>query len=167
MEKANIHVKKAENLSELESQVNNEHLILCDDIQNTFLIVDFDNNLKLGLAYYDYGIALDFQYSGDGLLLYLGFGEKFLCIDTCENRVIVNETLQSILYELCYDKNRNYICVICELDIYCYYREKQKWKMGFRDIIVGYNVINDTQVSILCDNGEEYIFSLEDGKMVE
>lgn len=71
MEQVNIHVKKVENLGELENQVDKEHLILCDDMQNTFLIVNFENNRKLGIAYYDYGVALDFQYSRDGTLLYV------------------------------------------------------------------------------------------------
>lgn len=36
MEQVNIHVKKVENFGELESQVDKEQLILCDDMQNTF-----------------------------------------------------------------------------------------------------------------------------------
>ena len=167
MEQVNIHVKKVENFGELESQVDKEQLILCDDMQNTFLIVNLENNRKLGIAYYDYGVALDFQYSSDGTLLYLGFGKKFLCIDIYKNKVIVNENLQSLFYELCLHTNKNYICVICELDVYCYCAEKQKWKMGFRDIIVEYNIIDDAKISILCDDGEGYILFLEDGKITE
>ena len=165
MEQGSINVKKMENWGELENQVDKEHLILCDDKQNTFLIVNFKNNRKLGIAYYDYGVALDFQYSRDGILLYLGVGKKLLCIDTYKNKIIVDKNLQSLFYELCYDTNKNYICVICELDIYCYCAEKQKWKMGFRDIIVEYNIIDDAKISILCDNGEGYVLFLENGKI--
>ncbi len=136
-------------------------MILCDDMQNTFLIVNFDNVQKIGIAYYDYGVAPDFQCSGDGELVYLGIGKNFLCIDIYENKVLVNDNLQSVFYELCYDSNKNHICAICELDLYCYCAEKQKWKMGFRDIIVDYNIIDDTKISISCDNGVEYIFLLE------
>lgn len=167
MEQVDIHIKKIDSLSELVSQVDKERLILCDDMQNTFFIVNFDNAQKLGVAYYDYGVTPDFQCSVDGALLYLGFGKNFLCIDTYENRILVNDNLQSVFYELCYDSNMNYICVICELDIYCYCAEKQKWKIGFRNIIVDYNIIDNTKISILCDDGVEYIFSLKDGKIVE
>ena len=48
-----------------------------------------------------------------------------------------------------------------------YCAEKQKWKMGFRDIIVEYNIIDDAKISILCDDGEGYILFLEDGKITE
>ncbi len=167
MEQVNIHIKEMENLVELESQVDKEQLILCGDMQNTFLIVNFENNQKLGIAYYNYGVPLDFQYSKDSTLLYLGFGTKFLCIDIYKNKIIVNENLPSIFYELCYDTNKNYICIICELDVYCYCAEKQKWKMGFRDIIVGHNIIDDAKISLLCDDGEEYVFFLENGKITE
>lgn len=156
-----------DSLRELESQVDKEQLILCDDMQNTFLIINFDDIRKMGVAYYDYGVAPDYQYFGADELLYLGLGKNFLCINVCEKRVLVNDNLQSIFYELLYDSNKNYICAICELDVYCYCIEKQKWKMGFRDIIVNYNIIDNDKISILCDNGMEYVFFLENGKMVE
>lgn len=159
--------KKIDSLGELKSQVNKEQLIICDDMQNAFFIINFDNARKLGVAYYDYGVDPDFQCSADGALLYLGFGKKFLCIDTYENKILVNDNLQSVFYELCYDANKNYICVICELDVYCYCAERQKWKMGFRDIIVDYNIIDNVKISILCDDGVEYILFLKDGKIAE
>lgn len=167
MEQVDIHIKKIGSMGELESRVDKEQLILCDDMQNTFFIVNFDNVRKLGVAYYDYGVAPDFQCSGDGALLYLGFGKNFLCIDIYENKILVNDNLQSVFYELCYDSNKKYICIICELDIYCYCAEKQKWKVGFRDIIVDYNIIDDAKITILCDDGVEYIFFLKDGKIAE
>lgn len=167
MEQVDINIKKIESLGELESQVNKEQLILCDDMQNTFCIINFNNAKKLGIAYYDYGVAPDFQYSADGTLLYLGFGKKFLCIDIYENKILINDNLQSVFYELRYDSNKNYICVICELDVYCYCAEKLKWKIGFRDIIVDCNIIDDTKISLLCDDGEEYIFFFKDGNIVE
>ena len=154
-------------MGELESLVDKEHLILCDDMQNAFLLINFKDGQKIGVAYYDFGITPEFQYSGDGKLLYSGVGKKFLCIDTCKNKVLVNDNLQSIFYELRYDSNRGYVCVICELDIYCYYAEKQKWKMGFRDTIIDYHIIDDTKIFIMCDDGTEYIFYLEDGKIAE
>lgn len=167
MEQVDIHLIKLDGLCELESQVNKEQLILCDDMQNTFFVVNFDNVRKWGVAYYDYGVAPDFQCSRDDALFYLGFGKKFLCIDIYKNKVLINDNLQSVFYELCYDSKRNYICAICELDVYCYFVEKQKWKMGFRDIIVGYSIIDDAKISILCDDGAEYILFLEDGKTAE
>ena len=39
--------------------------------------------------------------------------------------------------------------------------------MGFRDIIVEYNIIDDAKISILCNDGKGYILFLEDGKITE
>lgn len=167
MEQVDIHIKKIDSLGELESQIDKEQLILCDDMQNSFFIINYDNVRKLGVAYYDYGVAPDFQYSGDDSLLYSGFGKNFLCIDIYEDKILVNDNLPSVFYELCYDSNKYYICVICELDVYCYCAGKQIWEMGFRDIIVDYNIIDDAKISILCEDGVEYIFFLKDGKIVE
>lgn len=166
MDSGNICIKKIDSLSELESRVSKEQLIFCDDMQNAFIIINFNNVLELGIAYYDYGIALDYQCSEDNTILYLGVGKNFLCVDIYASKILVNDSLQSVFYELCYDSNKKYICVICELDLYCYCAEKRAWKMGFRNIIADYNIIDDTKILILCDNGEEYIFFLENGRIV-
>ena len=154
-------------MGELKCQVNKDELILCDNVQNTFLIVGFDNVRNLGVAYYDYGIAPNFQWSRDGTLLYLGVGKNLLCIDKYEKKVLADDNLQSVFCDLCYDSNKNYMCVVCELDVYCYCGEKQKWKIGFRDVVIDYGIIDDIKLSILCDDGMEYVFSLEDGKITE
>lgn len=167
MGQADIQIIKIDGLCELESQVNKEQLILCDDMQNKFFIISFNNVHILGVAYYDYGTALEIQFSRDDTLLYLGAGKNFLCIDTYENKVLINDKLQSVFYELCYDINMDYVCVVCELDVYCYYLRRQKWKRGFGDIIVGYNIIDNNKISIKCDDESEYMLLLEDGSMTE
>lgn len=167
MEEEKINIKKVESFRELESQIDKEQLISCDDIQNSFVIIHLSNTIKIGIAYYNYGIGVDSQYSGDGRFMYVGFGKNLLCIDIYENKVVSNDKLQSVFYELLYDRQKKYICVICELDIYCYYLEHQKWKIGFRDIIEGYSIIDDIKIAILCDNGNKYLFFLENGKIVK
>lgn len=167
MEKVDIKIEKVDSLRELESKVNKEHLILCDDIQNAYIIINFDNIRKMGIAYYDYGVIPKFQCFGDETLLYFGIGMTFFCINTYENKVLVNDNLQSVFYELCCDLDKNYICVICELDVYCYCAEKQKWKMGFINVIVDCNIVDDTKIAILCEGGAEYVFFLENGKLAE
>jgi hypothetical protein len=166
LEQANIQFEKKESLCELESQVNKEQLILCDDIQNTFLVIKYNNSQNIGIAYYNYGLTPDSLYSQDDKFLYLGFGKKFICIDICGNKIVNNENLQSVFYEFLCDSNKDYICVICELDVYCYCNNTQKWKMGFKDIVNDYSIIDDTKVLIVCEDGMEYLFSLEDGKIL-
>ena len=165
MEQFNNCIKKIESLCELESQIDKEQLILCDDMQNTFFVINLDDTQKVGIGYYDYGVPPGFQYSQNGELLYVGVGRNLLCINIYQSKVLFNEDLQSVFYELLYDWKKNYICVICELDVYCYCLQKQKWKMGFRSIINEYSII-DNNVFILCDDGIEYLFTLEEGKLV-
>lgn len=167
MKRADIYFDRKENLYELKNQVSKEQLILCDNMQNTFLVMSYnDTRNKIGIAYYDYGVEQDFQYSKDKGLLYVGIGKNLLVINTCEGKLLLNYTLQSVFYKLIYDSNKNYMCVICELDVYCYCGEIQKWKIGFRDIINSYNIIDNTNILISCNDGMEYLFSLEDGKII-
>ena len=107
MKQADIHIKRIDSLRELESQVDKEQMILCDDLQNTFFLVNFDNIRKLGVAYYDYGVEPCFQYSGDNTLFYLGLGKNFLCIDVNKNKILANDSLQSVFYELCCDSKKH------------------------------------------------------------
>lgn len=135
MEKDNVHIKKIDSLNELKCQINEEKLILCNEIQNTFLVISFDKVQKIGIAYYNYGILPDFQYSDDRRLFYLGVGKNLICIDILQNKVLVNDVLQSVFFELLYDFKKKYICVICEMDVYCYYSGRQKWRVALGDII--------------------------------
>lgn len=42
MEKDNVHIKKIDSLNELKCQINEEKLILCNEIQNTFLVISLN-----------------------------------------------------------------------------------------------------------------------------
>lgn len=131
------------------------------------MIIQYNDAHRIGIAYYDYGITPAFLYSQDYRYLYLGFGKKLISIDLNENEIIENENLQSVFYEFIYDSKKNYVCVICELDLYCYFGNKCLWKIGFKDIIGDYGIVDDSKISIECDDGMEYLFSLEDGGVIE
>lgn len=173
MEEVNVVIKKIDSFNELKSKVNQEQLIVFDDMQNTFLIILLNEIQEIGMAYYDYGVAPEFQYSKNRNLIYLGVGRNFLSIKVNKKEkvfnkeeIVFNDNLMSVFYEILYDSNKNYICVICELDVYCYCEEKRKWMMGFKDIIIDYKIVDDIKLLIVCDNGFEYLFSLEDGKVI-
>ncbi len=166
MEQLVIQFEKKENLLDLKSQVSKDKLILCDDIQNTFIVVKFNNSHNIGLAYYSYGLSINSLYSQDNAFFYLGFGKNFLCIDIYGGKILDNVKLQSVFYEFLCDYNKDYICLICELDVYCYYENVLKWKIGFRDILNDYSIIDNTKLSILCNNGEDYLISLKEGQIL-
>lgn len=165
MEHDKIVVRKIDSLRELENLVVIEQIILCDEIQNTFLLLELYHNKKIGVAYYDYGVPPDFcHYNNQSI--YIGLGVKLLCIDVCKNKVVLNHTLQSVFYELLLVCNQKYLCVICELNIYCYLGFKKKWSQGFRNIINSYKIIDDTDILIHCDDNTEYLFSAESGEIL-
>lgn len=106
MELYNIQFEKNESLYELESKVDKENIIVCDDIQNTYMIIEYDDSHRIGIAYYDYGITPAFLYSQDYTYLYLGFGKKLMCIDLNENTIIESENLPSVFYEFICDSKK-------------------------------------------------------------
>lgn len=46
---------------------------------------------------------------------------NFLGIDLYQERVVINKKLQSVFYEIVHDSTREYICIVCELELYCYF----------------------------------------------
>lgn len=162
-----IKIKEFENFYYLKECVCEEKLIVCNDMQNHFFAIYLDGKIMLGIAYYHYGIDPQLLCSKDGDFLYVGFGMNFLGIDLYQERVVINEKLQSVFYEIVYDSTKEHICIVCELDLYCYFLGKIKWSMGFRDIVTKYWLVNDKNICILCDDGLKYAFSLESGKFVE
>lgn len=167
MAQFNIQFDKIESLEALESQIDTQSIIVCDDIQNTFMTIEYDDAHKIGIAYYDYGITPAYMYSQDFAYLYLGFGKKIICIDLNESTVIESDNLPSIFYEFIGNSKKNYVCVICELDLYCFHEDKILWKIGFKDVVSDYEIVDDSKISIECDDGMEYLFSLKNGKLIE
>lgn len=167
MNQKDIRITNIDSLGELRNKVKKDQLIICDDSLDSFCIVNFNNVREYGVAYYHYGISQAFQYSGDGTMLYWGIGMRLMCLDTCEYKILVDDSLSSVFFELCYDSSKNYICVICELDVYGYYMGKRIWKRGVSDIIVGHKVIDGKIISILCYDGLRFEFFMQDGKLAE
>ena len=107
MKKENVYIEKIESFYELKNKIDKEQLVLCDNVQNAFVIIHLKKSFQIGIAYYDYGIPIDFQFSKNNELLYLGVGENFLCIDMKKNRILINNVLQSVFYsEICKSSTR-------------------------------------------------------------
>ncbi len=159
--------RKIDSFRELENLVNLEQIIFCDEIQNTFLLLEFYHKERMGIAYYDYGVPLDFKFLDSNKRVYLGLGINFIYIDMCKNEVIFNHRLHSVFYELLIANNRKYICVVCELDVYCYSVQGKRWSQGFKNIINNFYIVDDANVLIKCDDNTEYLFSLENGEILD
>ena len=164
MEHGEIVSRKIDSFRELENLVNIEQILFCDEIQNTFLLLEFYNKKKMGVAYYDYGVSPDFKFMDNNKRVYIGLGINLIYVDVCKNKVMFNHTLHSVFYELLFSHNKKYICVVCELDVYCYSGYEKKWSQGFRNIINDFKIINDANILIKCDDNTEYLFSIENGE---
>lgn len=166
MEDGKVVITKIDTLGELENLVNKKNLILCDEMQNTFLLLEFYNKKKMGIAYYDYGIPADIKILDISEKMYIGLGISFLNINICKNEVIFNHTLQSVFFELLFAKNNTIIYVVCELDVYCYSMQGRKWLHGFWNIINDFKIIDDSNIYIKCEDNRRYVLSVENGEIL-
>ena len=166
MEKRAVAINKVEGLLQLQNEVDKRLLIESDDIQNTYYLILINNVIRCGISYYDYGIKPNTIIDDMCLKMYIGFGKKFVCMDMQENSISYEKELSSIFYQLISNVNRSIICAVCELDIYCFNSEGMIWNIGFKNIINEYKIIDNCIISILCEDGEEYAFSLEKGDLM-
>lgn len=78
--------------------------------------------------------------------------------------VILEKELSSIFFGLLSDKDKNYFCAVCELNLYCFHCHQMLWEIGFRDIVCEFKII-DNRIKIACDDGNEYLFELSTGQI--
>lgn len=159
--------KSVDNLNELRNIVDEEHIVLCDEMQNDFLIINLDHNKKIGIGYYSYGISPDLKYSNDKDVLYIGVSRNIVCINVNNCQIMLNIQLDSVFYQLLFSEKENYIYAICELDIYCYLKQKQIWKVSFDDVINTFKLIGDDTLLVSCDDDKVYKILLSDGSKVD
>ena len=156
-------IKIEEMLNFKDLKLNNVSIITCDEMQNKFLCVKKDGKPCLGVAYYNYGITYSYAIDKKKDMLYLAIGKNIICFNLNSNTIILNEELQSVVIGLVCDKEKRYVCVVCDLDIVCYSKGKKIWGMGFRDSINDYSLVEESKIEIICSDGK-YIFSLVNGK---
>lgn len=161
-----IIIDKIDSARELENIISKDNIIMFDKRQNTYCKINISNEFAIGVEYCSYGINIDYMLVNDESLLFIGIGMHLLCIDMENKKILFTKELQSIFYEIIADSNHNYLCIVCELDIFCYIMEHEAWKMGFRDIIIDFKIIDNEIISVSCENGEEFKISIMDGKII-
>ena len=90
-----------------------------------------------------------------------------LCLNIKKRDVYFCKTLDSVFYEVLSDSLECYYVVMCELDLYVYKSNKQLWKIGFTDIVIDYELINDKYIRVVSDGGVETTFSVIDGSVIK
>ena len=161
-----IKIDKIDSAGELESVISRDNIITLDKIQNTYCKINIYEEFAIGVKYCSHGIDIDYLLVKDESLLFIGIGMHLLCIDVKNNKILFTKELQSVFYGIMADSDGDYLCIVCELNIYCYTMEKEAWEIGFRDILTDFNIVDDDIVYISCEDGEEYRISIRDGKIL-
>ncbi|WHX48235.1 hypothetical protein QNH46_19350 [Paenibacillus woosongensis] len=124
-------------------------------------------NFECGIAYYDCGIKPHIVVKDKNNKLFLGFEKNIICVDMSLDNIVFEKKLTSIFYEFIEVQSQNAVIAICELDIYVFnYEGKILWEMGLREVINEFYVIEDEKLCIVYDDGDELIFSITEGKVI-
>ncbi|MDA3047217.1 MULTISPECIES: hypothetical protein [unclassified Campylobacter] len=159
-----ITMRFIENLKFLQEKVPKENIIFCgDDEYNEFLCVSCGGQIY-GVAYFNYGTNSQISLNVRKNLLYIGASQNFICIDIDGGEILFNEELIFPFFEMLYDENSEYLCVVCECNIICYFGSKEVWRVDFGEIINSYEII-DNKLFVKCVDKKEYIISLFNGNI--
>lgn len=128
------------------------------------LIVSQDNELCFGITYYFLGLNPQIEFMLQSNIVFLGFNENIVTIDYVNKQIISEFKLFSLFYEFISISSLNIIISICELDV-CVFNGVGEilWKIGFKDIIEDFKIIESDKLYIKCMDGYEIIFSVQDG----
>ena len=83
-----------------------------------------------------------------------------MLIDIENKEILFNKLLFSPILDVIDIENTIY--VICDLGLTCYSDKKEKWKLGFRELITNYKLLEDDRLWLDCE-GDEWIINLSDG----
>ena len=161
-----IKIYQIDSARELETAIYVDDIITLGETQNTYCKINICGDYIIGVKYCNYGIDIDYKFSCDESLLYIGVGMYLLCIDINQKTILFIKELQSVFYEIIADNSHNYLCIMCELNIYCYAKVKEVWKIGLRDILNDFNIVDENILSVMCENGDELKISISDGKIL-
>lgn len=166
MEEKMINIYQLDSARELEAAICEDDIITLGKVQNAYCKINICDDYAIGIKYCNYGIDIDYELFSDKSLLYIGVGMYLLCIDVNLKTILFIKELQSVFYEILTDASHDYLCIMCELNIYCYTKVKEVWEIGLSDILNDFNIVDENILSITCENGEEIKLSISDGKIL-
>ena len=161
-----IKIYQIDSARELETAIYVDDIITLGETQNTYCKINICGDYIIGVKYCNYGIDIDYKFSCDESLLYIGVGMYLLCIDVNRKTILFIKELQSVFYEIIADNSQNYLYIMCELNIYCYTKFKKVWEIGLSDILNDFNIVDENILSVMCENGDELKISISDGKIL-
>ena len=169
MNKEKIMIKSLETLENLMQKFDNKNDKIFGNftgVNNRYEAVeDYNGNFLFGLIYYYTGIKPKFIIENNEI--FLGFDKEIICF-SCEKKEVYRVIkLSSLFYDLFNIKGKKLILIICELDIYVINNGGLiVWEMGFKDLIVDFEILKNEKLKIITFDGDETIFLLENGKVL-
>ena len=120
-----------------------------------------------GISYCNYGVPPQIVIDKADRI-WIGFGEKLTILDEKTRDIVLEKQLFSVLYEIVSDKSQKYMCVFCELDVYCFYEGRLIWEYGFPDIVCGFQIADDqiAEIKYGTDGEKEVRYYLHNGRPV-
>lgn len=160
-----ITVRFVENLKFLQEIVSKENIIFCgDNGYNEFFFVAYSDEIY-GVAYHNYGIKAQISLNTKNNLLYIGASQNFICIDINKSKILFNDELVFLFFEMLADDSGEYIYVVCECCVICYREREVVWKIDFEDIVCNYRIIKN-KLFVKCVDETEYLIDLFSGDAV-
>ncbi len=135
------------------------------DSPNVFGYIKIEDEIICGISYCDYGIPPQIVIDRADRI-WIGFGEKLAVIDERTRDIIWERKLFSVFFAIISDTNQKYMCIICELDIYCYNQDRLIWEHGFPDIICGFKIAED-RIAVIKYGDNEVCYCLHNGQPVK
>lgn len=167
MECLKIKIDKIDSAGELESLVQGKQIFKLDETSNAYYYITIEKDYILGVECNNYGTDIECKFADNNQYIYIGVGMYLLCLDIKQRSACFCKELGSVFFEILTDSFGCYYVVICELDLYVYKNNNQVWEIGFRDIIVDYELMNDKYIRVVSNEGEETTFSINDGSIIK
>lgn len=158
-------IVRVESIDELRENIEEKNIYFSDNIYNRFDEIYLNGEKICGLVYYDYGISVKYYIDVINSRGFIGFGKKIICIDS-KGKLYFEEELDSIFYELQPVSFGQFLIVICELDVYCFNCERLIWKIGFKDIVSDFNIIDNDTIEIISNEKDSFIFKVSNGVLL-
>ncbi len=162
-----MDIEKKESLGELEKSIQSDKLYILDDVCNEYYYIAIEDDYIIGLACNSCGADLEYRFADNNDIVYIGIGVHLLCLDINRRDICFCKTLPSVFIEILSDSLGCYYVVICELDLYVYKNNNQLWKIGFRDIVIDYELIDDKYIKVLTEGEDETTFSIYNGNVIK
>lgn len=150
-----IKIKRVDNIYNVQDCVDPKAIYFSNDNNSAYYIILINEIPKIGLSFADFGIPpVAIQNSQDGLL-YVGFGQKMLIVETANYEKAAEFETLSAVFDIFYSDITGIVVLSCETSVYLFIHDTKVDSIEFPDIIIDCNIDNEV-IYLVLDNGQSY-----------